>query len=74
MNTFWFISIIISWMLLIGAILVILALAREVEVLHRRLDSLQTFLRSPDWSNNGKEHVRAVSEINFAGEKERPGS
>ena len=44
MNGFWLISYVILWVLMIGSGLVILALAREVEALHKRLDILQKYL------------------------------
>lgn len=48
MSAWWLISYAVLWALMIAAGLVILALAREVETLHRRLDSLYRFISSPD--------------------------
>ena len=40
MTGFWLLSYIVLWLIAIGEGLVILALAREVEELHKHLDSL----------------------------------
>lgn len=55
MSGFWLVSYVILWLLLIGAVLVILAMAREVEALHSRLDRLQKYLGSSYHGVNGRE-------------------
>ena len=45
MSGFWLLSYVASWLLVIGGGLLILALAREVESLHRRLDALEKHLQ-----------------------------
>lgn len=44
MSGFWLISFVVLWILVVSLALVILALAREIESLHTRLDSLTKFL------------------------------
>jgi uncharacterized membrane protein YccC len=44
MSGFWLVSYIVLWALVIGVGLVILALAREIEALHTRLDSALDYL------------------------------
>lgn len=43
MTGFWLISFLVLWIVVIGLAMVILALAREVEVLHKRVDSISRF-------------------------------
>lgn len=45
MNGFWLASYLILWLVVVGCGLVLLALGREIEALHRRLDSLDRYLR-----------------------------
>jgi hypothetical protein len=59
MTGFWLVSYVVLWVLLAGAVLVILALAREVETLHQRLDSLQKLLSRTDFGSNGKDKIGA---------------
>ncbi len=44
MTGFWLVSIIVLWIVVIGLSLIILALAKEVEVLHNRVDSSRRFI------------------------------
>lgn len=44
MNGFWLVSYIVLWLVTIGEGLVLLALAREVEVLHKHVDSILPYL------------------------------
>lgn len=46
MSGWWLLSYVVLWILMIAAGLAILALAREVETLHKRLDSLHKILSS----------------------------
>lgn len=54
MSTLWLISYVILWLLVISAGFVILALVREVEALHMRLDSLQKHLLKMSFGADGK--------------------
>lgn len=49
MSSIWLISYLVLWLLVMGLGLVILALAREVEALHTRLDALQKYLSKVDF-------------------------
>lgn len=55
MTGLWLISYVVLWLLLVGAVLVILALSREVEELHKRVNLLQKYLIITDFGSNGKE-------------------
>jgi hypothetical protein len=55
MTGLWLVSYVVLWSLLIAAGLVILALAREVEALHTRLDSLMKYASQADFGANGQE-------------------
>jgi len=54
MSGFWLVSYVVLWILVIVAGLVLLALAREVESLHRKLDSIQKYRRKVDASESTK--------------------
>jgi Trk-type K+ transport system membrane component len=45
MNGFWLISYLILWLVVIGGALGFFAMAREMETLHKKLDTLEKFLR-----------------------------
>ncbi|GAB4577978.1 MAG: hypothetical protein Fur0022_07100 [Anaerolineales bacterium] len=45
MNGFWLISYLILWLVVISGALGFFAMAREVETLQKKLDSLEKFLR-----------------------------
>ena len=59
MSGMWLVSYGILWLLVITAGLVIFALAREVELLHKHFDALIKFLGNPD---RGKDINTIVSE------------
>ncbi len=59
MSGFWLVSYVVLWVLVIGAALVVLALAREIELLHKRLEALQKFLSLADWGSDGRERTQA---------------
>lgn len=44
MTGFWLVSYIILWLLVVVGGLIIIALAREIEVLHKHMDSLSPYL------------------------------
>jgi hypothetical protein len=44
MNSFWLISYIVLWVIVIVGGLIILALSREIEHLHERFDSLLKYI------------------------------
>ena len=44
MSGFWLISYIILWLLVIGGALGFFAMAREIETLHKKLDTLEKYL------------------------------
>lgn len=44
MTGFWLVSYIVLWLIVIVGGLIIIALAREIEVLHRHVDSLLPYL------------------------------
>jgi hypothetical protein len=46
MSGFWLISYLILWLVVIGGALGFFAMAREMETLHKKLDSLEKFLRN----------------------------
>ena len=48
MNGFWLINTVVLWILILGAGLVILVLARELAVLQVRLDNVEQRLRIKD--------------------------
>ncbi len=48
MTGLWLITYIILWIIVIMGVITILAMAREIEVLHRHLDSLKHFLENSD--------------------------
>lgn len=50
MSGFWLVSYVVLWLVVIGGGLAFLAMAREMETLHKKLDTLQKFLqgKSPD--------------------------
>lgn len=48
MTGLWLVSYLIMWLLVVIGGLLVLALAREVEALHKRLESLEQFLRGTD--------------------------
>jgi hypothetical protein len=43
MTGFWLISFLVLWIVVLGLATIILALAREVEVLYKRVDSISRF-------------------------------
>ncbi|GAB4578430.1 MAG: hypothetical protein Fur0022_11650 [Anaerolineales bacterium] len=45
MSGFWLISYVVLWLLVIGGALAFFAMAREIETLHKKLDTLQKFLQ-----------------------------
>jgi hypothetical protein len=51
MTGFWLVSYIVLWLIVIGEGLVILALAREIEESHKKLDSLHRDLSKTDSDN-----------------------
>ena len=53
-NSLWLVSYIVLWILVIIAGLVILALSREIESLHKSLNEILAILSSPN-SGKGKE-------------------
>lgn len=57
MSDFWMVSYIVLWLLAIGMGLVVLALAREIESLHTRLDWLQKYLGRSDFGGDGREQA-----------------
>ncbi len=44
MTGFWLVSYIVLWLIMIVSGLTIIALAREIEALHKKIDSLGTYL------------------------------
>lgn len=54
MTGFWLVSFIVLWVVVIGLALVVLAMAREIESLHTRLDSLMRFKSGFDESKHTK--------------------
>lgn len=44
MTGFWLVSYIVLWLIIIVSGLTIIALAREIETLHKKIDSLRSFL------------------------------
>lgn len=54
MSGMWLISTVVLWLLVIGLGLVILALAREIEALHIRLDSLYRFMDKANTGSDGR--------------------
>jgi hypothetical protein len=45
MNEYWLVSYIILWLVVIGCGLILLAIAREVESMHGKLETLDQFIR-----------------------------
>ncbi len=62
MSGFWLISYVILWLLVMSTGMVILALAREIEALHARLDALHKCLSRTDWGSNDREKGERVRE------------
>ena len=48
MSGLWLVSYIILWLIVIVIGLIVVALAREIEVLHKQLDSLRPYLLKAD--------------------------
>ena len=48
MTGFWLVSFIVLWIVVISLALIIFMMAREIEVLHTRLDSYKHFYKSLD--------------------------
>ncbi len=48
MSGLWLVSYVVLWLLVILGGLTVLALAREVEALHRQLDSIRPYLTKGD--------------------------
>ncbi len=48
MTGLWLLSYVVLWALLLFACLFMLALAREIEALHKKLDTVLAYLRSPN--------------------------
>ncbi len=48
MTGFWLVSYIVLWLIVIVSGLTIIALAREIEVLHKQMDSLLPYLSKTD--------------------------
>lgn len=44
MSGIWLVSYIVLWLIVIVSGFIIIALAREIEVLHKRMDSLSSYL------------------------------
>jgi hypothetical protein len=67
MNMFWIVSYIVLWLLVIVLGLVILALSKEVETLHRKLEEILAVLASPSRGMNREqlsvENSREVSKV-----------
>lgn len=57
MNTLWLVSYIVLWILVIISGLVILALSREVESLHKRLNEILAILASSNSAKNRSESL-----------------
>ena len=51
MNGFWLISYVILWLLVIGGALGFFAMAREMETLHKKLDTLEKYLHHGNAKN-----------------------
>jgi hypothetical protein len=62
MSGLWLISFVFLWLLVIGSILVILAMAQEIEALHSRLDSLQKYISTPNLDYDGRERISSTQE------------
>jgi len=62
MNGFWLVSTLVLWGLLIVGGLVLLALAREVEALHARLDLLQKYVARADFGSDDSVQSRVTGE------------
>ena len=45
MSGFWLVSYVVLWLVVISGGLAFLAMAREMETLHKKLDALQKFLQ-----------------------------
>lgn len=54
MTGFWLVSYIVLWLIVIVSGLTIIVLAREIEVLHKHMDSLRPYL--------SKNHVESSAE------------
>jgi predicted Holliday junction resolvase-like endonuclease len=52
MTGFWLASYIVLWLIVVAGSLIIMALAREIEELHKRIDSLQPYLTKKTKNNN----------------------
>jgi hypothetical protein len=53
MSVFWWISYAVLWLLVIGGCLTLLALAREIESLHKKVETLEKYLRERGDKNHG---------------------
>jgi predicted Holliday junction resolvase-like endonuclease len=62
MSGIWLVSYVVLWLIVIGLVLVILALSREIEALHARLDSVHKFISRTDSDSTVNEHSNAVRE------------
>lgn len=61
MSGFWLIGFIVLWIVVVGLALVILAMAKEIENLHVRLDSVVQYLGSPEYSTSKKSNQLVLS-------------
>ena len=52
MSGFWLVSYVVLWLVVIGGGLAFLAMAREMEALHKKLDTLQKFLQGKSSEEN----------------------
>jgi hypothetical protein len=55
MSGMWMIGYVVLWLLVMGLGMAVLALAREVEMLHTRLESLYRFLDKVNTGSDGRE-------------------
>ena len=62
MTGLWLLSYVILWLLLIATGLVILALAREIEALHTRLDSLYHLLDKVHTGTEGQSSPQDIQQ------------
>ena len=61
MTGFWLVSFIVLWVVVVGLALVILAIAREIEQLHARLEAMQRYLAGYPVENRPKEDLVTTS-------------
>ena len=62
MSTWWLVSYVVLWLLVMGMGLVILALSREIEALHTRLDSLYHLLDKVHTGTEGQSSPQDIQQ------------